>query len=94
MTMNPRSFETALRADGYDQVETKQLAAGTHNAAHDHPFDVRALVLDGEITLTVDGKASAYRKGEVFTMPAGCRHAENIGAEGVRYLVGRRRLPG
>lgn len=32
-----------------------------------------------------------YGKGEVFTMAAGCRHAEEIGAEGVRYLAGRRR---
>ncbi len=89
--MNPSSFENRLRADGYDEIETKQLAAKTDNATHAHPFDVCALVLDGEITLTVDGAARAYRNGDVFTMAAGCRHAEQIGGEGVRYLVGRRR---
>ena len=91
--MNPSSFETRLRADGYDDIETKQLPAGTDNTAHDHPYDVCALVLEGEITLTVDGAARAYRNGDVFTMAAGCRHAELIGGEGVRYLVGRRRGP-
>lgn len=87
-------FETALRSAGYAEVEIKQLAAGTHNAKHEHPFDMRALVLDGEITLTVDGEARAYRSGEVFTMDAGCGHIEDVGAQGVRYLVGRRRRAG
>lgn len=91
--MNPSSFEDRLRADGYGEIETKQLAAGTHNAAHDHPYDVHAMVLDGEITLTVEGESRAYRTGDVFTMAAGCRHAEQIGEDGVRYLVGRRRTP-
>ena len=67
-------------------------AAGTRNAEHAHPFEVRALVLDGQISLSVAGVARSYGKGEVFTMAAGCRHAEEIGAEGVRYLVGRRRV--
>ena len=89
--MDPISFESRLKADGYGEIETKQLSAKTDNATHAHPFDVCALVLEGEITLTVDGTARAYRNGDVFTMAAGCRHAELIGGEGVRYLVGRRR---
>lgn len=93
-SMNVIDFEKLLKAEGYKEIETKQLSAGTHNAAHDHPFDVRALVLGGEITLTVEGSARAYREGEVFTMAAGCRHVEDIGPDGVRYLVGRRRAQG
>jgi quercetin dioxygenase-like cupin family protein len=62
-----------------------------HNDEHDHPFEVRALVLDGEIALTVGGVKRSYGAGEVFAMAAGCRHAEDVGARGVRYLVGRRR---
>ena len=52
---------------------------------------MRALVLDGEITLTVSGDARTYRSGDVFTMAAGCAHAESVGPDGVRYLVGRRK---
>lgn len=92
--MNPDEFEAGLRAEGYGEVQTKQIAASTHNGEHDHPFDVRALVLEGEITLTAEGAARAYRQGDVFTMAAGCRHVEDIGAEGVRYIVGRRRASG
>ena len=59
-------------------------------AEHAHPFDVRALVLNGEITLTVEGVSHAYREGDIFLMPAGHRHAEAVGPTGVDYLVGRR----
>ncbi len=84
------TFAAALRTDGFGDGETKALTPGRMVPEHQHPFDVRALVLAGEITLTVEGRATAYRAGEVFTMAGGCRHAETVGAEGVEYLVGRR----
>lgn len=88
--MDTTSFKAKLEKDGFADIETKQLDAGTSTMAHGHPFDVRALVLDGEIALTVDGETRHYRRGEEFTMAAGCRHAEQVGAAGVSYLVGRR----
>lgn len=90
--MDIASFETALQAEGYGNVETKQLPAAARNTEHAHPFEVRALVLEGQISLGVAGQVRTYAKGEVFTMPAGCGHTEEIGAEGVRYLVGRRSI--
>jgi uncharacterized cupin superfamily protein len=88
--MDPTGFEQALRSDGFTEVLTKSMPAGTHNDEHAHPFEVRALVLDGEIALTVDGVKRTYREGEVFTMPAGHPHVEDVGQLGVRYLVGRK----
>jgi len=88
--MNTAEFEKSLRADGFVEIETKGVAAGTHNDAHDHPFDVRAMVLEGSIDLTVDGVRSSYRPGQVFNMKAGCAHVEDVGAQGVRYVFGRR----
>lgn len=88
--MDTTRFETGLRADGFEQIEKKQLAAGSSTTEHSHPFEVRALVLDGQISLTVAGEMRTYAEGDVFTMAAGCKHAENIGAQGVSYLVGRR----
>ena len=75
---------------GFPEIRTNQLAPSWHNDEHSHPFDVLALVLDGEITLTVDGKARRYRAGDEFSMKAGCKHVEDAGPKGVRYLVGRR----
>jgi len=84
-------FETALRRDGFD-IGHQALAAGAVVAEHAHPFDVRALVLSGDITLTIAGEDYAFREGDIFVMPAGQRHAETVGAAGVNYLVGRRRI--
>jgi len=90
--MKDEQFESALRRAGFDDIERKKLPAGTRVPEHAHPFDVRALVLDGEICLTVEGDEYAYREGDIFVMPAGHRHAEAVGPGGVDYLVGRRRM--
>jgi quercetin dioxygenase-like cupin family protein len=84
-------FEFALRRDGFT-VERKTVAPSTCAAEHAHPFDVRALILNGEITLTVEGIDYTYRVGDIFVMPAGHRHAETVGPEGVEYVVGRRAI--
>jgi len=87
--MEPTAFKDRLRREGFIECE-RVLEPGMTVAEHEHPFDVCALVLEGEIALTIDGKETLYRPGDVFTMPAGCAHAERIGAHGVRYMAGRR----
>lgn len=88
--MDIANFESALRSEGFENIETKQLPPAGRNTEHAHPFEVRALVLDGQISLAFAGQVRTYAKGEVFTMDAGCAHTEEVGEEGVRYLVGRR----
>ena len=87
--MDRTGFEAALARDGFTEVAERALPAGQAAPDHAHPFGVRALVLEGSITLTVDGRATTYREGDVFTMAPGCTHAEAIGPEGVRYVSGR-----
>jgi len=89
--MNETEFETALKRAGYVDVERKQVPPDHITEPHAHPFDVRALVLAGEVTLTSQGESRTYRAGSVFEMAAGCEHSERHGSEGTKYLVGRRR---
>jgi quercetin dioxygenase-like cupin family protein len=88
--MKSITFESDLQRDGFAEIDTRSLPPGQHNALHSHPFEVKAMVLEGEITLTVDGADRTYRGGDVFTMARGCEHAEQVGASGVSYLVGRK----
>ncbi len=88
--MDKTAFSQRLRSEGYVEGDAKFLEPGMVNPEHDHPFDVCGLVLDGEIALTIDGLETPYRAGQVFSMAAGCAHAEKIGAAGVRYIIGRR----
>ena len=83
-------FQGELTRDGFGEAEEKSWRAGTHNDAHAHGFDLRALVLEGEITVAEGGQSETFGPGEVFTMADGCEHEERIGARGVRFLVGRR----
>jgi quercetin dioxygenase-like cupin family protein len=89
--MQPSEFEAALRQDGFSEIDTRFVVAQPTGDEHTHPFDVRALVLEGDITLTVHGTARTYRAGEVFTMARDCPHSEAIGPDGVQYIVGRKR---
>lgn len=88
--MDRSAFEAELKRDGYNDTGENEMAAGESRAEHTHHFDVSALVLAGEITLTCAGAKRTYGKGESFAMKAGTTHAEDVGPEGVRYLVGRR----
>ena len=89
--MDTTEFEAALARDGYRDTEIKSVAAGQEVPDHAHGFDLRALVLDGAMTIAVDGEATTYRAGEVFAMADGRRHSEQVGPQGVRFLVGRRK---
>ena len=50
--MNEREFETQLKADGYQEIETQELAARPGKGKHRHHFAVRGLVLSGAFLVT------------------------------------------
>ena len=87
--MDQRTFEEQLKRDGYD-VMTNTTPGSKVNAEHSHPFDVRAMVLKGALTLTREGRTDTYRLGEIFSMPRGCLHYESYGNEGAVVLLGRK----
>jgi len=87
--MDQKAFEEELKRDGYD-VMTNTTTGAKVNPEHSHPFDVRAMVLKGALTLTRQGRTETYRPGEVFAMPRGCLHYESYGDEGAVVLLGRK----
>jgi len=87
--MTPEKFSRKAEADGYTVV-AKSMEPGTVNPDHSHPFDVRLLITDGEITVSVDGNATTCRASAIFELEADRMHAEVIGTEGVSFLAARR----
>ena len=87
--MDPKTFEAELKRDGYDVLTNTTPGAKT-NPEHSHPFDVRAMVLKGALTLHRDGASKTYRPSEMFSMPRGCLHYESYGPEGAVVLFGRK----
>lgn len=88
--MHENEFRAGLAKDGFSEVALKTTPANVHNHAHAHEFEVRGLVLAGELTLSWQGKQNTYRAGEVFTMAAGCEHTEQFGPQGATTLAGRK----
>jgi mannose-6-phosphate isomerase-like protein (cupin superfamily) len=56
---------------------------------HAHGFDVRIMVLGGEITVTRDGRSETFRAGDHCEIAADCQHTTKVGLEGVAYTVGK-----
>jgi quercetin dioxygenase-like cupin family protein len=88
--MDQATFEAELRQQGYAEMVDRRMEAHSLNPEHAHEFDARLLVLEGAMTITAEGQQRTYRAGDTFAMTAGCRHPEECGSEGARYLAGRR----
>jgi quercetin dioxygenase-like cupin family protein len=84
------SFTRSLDSEGYKEVVTVKREAYGNLCSHAHPFEAKALILTGELTLRVDGAERCYHVGEVFHLAANEPHEERYGPAGVSYLVGRR----
>jgi quercetin dioxygenase-like cupin family protein len=82
------AFESDLRREGFEVVQGGQQGGSTEEL-HVHDFDVRIMVLGGEITVTRDNKPETFRPGDHCELPAGCLHATKVGPEGVAYIVGK-----
>ena len=88
--MNTEQFLDLLARDGFPEpVEVQQIPNGGLGV-HEHPFEVKALVIEGSIEIVVDGVSKTYKVGEVFQLSLKQPHSESYGAEGVKYLASRK----
>jgi uncharacterized cupin superfamily protein len=89
--MNAEEFEQQMARDGFTRPIAGHYEADRFNAPHSHPFEVRGLIVHGEMTITpVGGAGIRYRTGDVFVMPLSAQHQERVGPEGCAYLWGKR----
>jgi len=90
-TITIDQFGALMRAAGYDEVVERIWAPGTVVDTHTHPFDVNALMVAGDLTLTLAGEAPRrLRAGDTFELAAHVPHAEQYGPEGATYWVARK----
>ena len=91
--MAPTDFTTyaaQARAEGFDEVLERSWPPDTVLDTHTHPFALKALVIAGEMWLTVDGQTQHLRSGDAFSLDREIPHAERYGAAGASYWVARR----
>jgi quercetin dioxygenase-like cupin family protein len=88
--MQREEFAQSLRDQGFGEIVTVTRPAGQSLDVHTHPFEAKALILEGEIRLELNGASCTYAVGDVFHLQAHEPHAEFYGPHGVTYLVGRK----
>ena len=88
--MNTEQFLHLLREDGFPEpVEVQQIPNGSLDV-HEHPFEVKALVVDGSIEIVMNGFAKTYQAGDIFQLQYKQPHSESYGPSGVKYLASRK----
>lgn len=85
------NFRDAKLTQGFDEVVERVWLPGTVVPRHTHPFQASAIVVHGEMWLTIDGGAEQHLlPGEGFELTPNEPHQERYGANGATYWVARR----
>ena len=84
------AFQSQHLAQGFDEVLERQWKPDTVIDTHTHAFAVKALVVQGELWLTVGADTKHLRAGDPFELPREVPHAERYGPEGATFWVARR----
>lgn len=90
VTVTFLEFENEALKQGFDEVIERSWDAHVELASHMHPFAVKAIVVRGEMWLTVDEQTRHLRPGDLFELASNVPHSERYGAEGATYWVARR----
>jgi len=88
--MDEARFRQELREQGYGDAAPLEYGPHKTSEMHTHDFSCFILVLEGEFGLQTEQGTNRYRRGETFKLPAGVRHAELTGADGVKALLGKK----
>jgi hypothetical protein len=83
-------YEQSMRSQGYDEVVVRTYSPRETLETHRHPFAAKALVISGEMWLTLRGTTRHLTAGDRFELDAEEPHAERYGDQGATYWVGRR----
>ena len=92
--MEFETFAASMKKQGFDQVAKRVWDPLTTVEEHTHPFHAKALVVQGEMWLTVNGRTEHLFPGSTFELAANQPHSERYGPEGATYWVGRRSVTG
>lgn len=79
-----------LESEGFSHTFVWQDGPHAYYPDHTHAGLTAHIILDGEMTLTMDGQSKTYRVGDRCDVPAGAVHSARMGPRGCRYLVGEK----
>lgn len=83
-------FKNQALAEGFDEVLERVWPPDALVPVHTHPFSLRALVVQGEMWLTIGDRTQHLVPGKAFELGFNEPHAERYGVNGATYWVARR----
>jgi hypothetical protein len=91
--MEAAEFESRLHNEGFSRTYAWRDEPETFYPDHRHDKLTAHIILDGQMTLTIGGKAQTYYPGDRCDVSAGVLHSALIGPQGCQYLVGEKCYP-
>jgi len=88
--LGEKDYRNQLEAEGFSRTFVWQDSPNAFYSDHTHAGLTAHIILDGQMTLTTDGKSQTYRAGERCDVEAGAVHSARMGAQGCRYIVGEK----
>jgi quercetin dioxygenase-like cupin family protein len=84
--MDEQEVVEGLENEGFITVAVHADAPETVHADHTHERKTTHIVLDGSMTVVMQGTSVEYRAGDRFDVPAGMVHSAMVGQDGCRYV--------
>jgi quercetin dioxygenase-like cupin family protein len=88
--MQERELISQLQREGFSHTYVWEDSPNTRYPDHTHRTETAHIILNGEMTLTLNGASKTYRAGERCDIPASAVHSALMGPHGCRYLIGER----
>ena len=84
------TFRSQALSNGFDEVLERRWDPNVMVDRHSHPFALKAVVVQGEMWLTVGASTRHLVPGDEFELDRNELHSEKYGEEGATYWVARR----
>jgi anti-sigma factor ChrR (cupin superfamily) len=85
-----KEWEDELAGEGFGDFFVWRDGPNAFYPDHTHSGLTAHVVLEGEMTLTVEGETRTYKVGERADVPVRAVHSARMGPKGCRYLVGQK----
>jgi quercetin dioxygenase-like cupin family protein len=88
--MDENKLIEQLEAEGFVHAFVRSEVPERVYPEHTHAGSTVSVILDGELTVTMNGRTQTFRAGDRCDVPAGTVHSARAGPRGCRYIVGER----
>ena len=85
-----KKWKHRLIDEGFSNVFTVIDGPDGVYGKHSHPRFTIHVILEGEMSVTMDDKITVYKAGDHFELPPSTDHSAQMGPAGCTYLVGEK----